>query len=393
MASGSNCSRGEPRSMHDSMHAKQTKGMLGGTFDSIGIKDLIAISIKALCRMQHESGVFCEQIFKGDSRKYGVSIRYTIMVLLGIERARAAGFSCPFDEEQMKQSVMREIDSENITPGDLGLWLWIISRYRMKQSDGLIARLKGKIEAKGGLLYLLGMELAWIVIGLASGIKFAGRESDETLFQQTLNELIRRQEPKTGLLYHIGTNHPRKWLPNFATQIYGVLAFAIVADLGLDDRVLLLAQKTADRLIDLQLPDGGWPWLFNARTGRVAEPYEIYSVHQHGMAPMALLELTEVSGDSRYAKAALKGLEWINGKNSMKQLMIDNRECLIYRSIRRKKPWNKLALYANSGLSFILDPKIFNWRGSTELNLTCCSYEMGWLLEAWCGRESFANVR
>jgi hypothetical protein len=379
--------------MHDSLYAKQAKGMLGGAIDPIAIRDLIAISIKALCLMQHESGVFCEKIFKGDSRKYGVSIRYTIMVLLGLERARAAGLSHPFEEERIRELLLREIVNVNITPGDLGLCLWLVGRCRAEHSNELIVRLKARIEAAGGLSHLQGMEVAWIVIGLAFTAKFTRSASNKIIFQQALTELVRRQDSKTGLLYHLGTNHYRRWLPNFATQIYGVLAFATVADLGLDDRVLLLAQKTADRLIDLQLPDGGWPWLFNARTGMVAEPYEIYSVHQHGMAPMAFLKLTEVSRDSRYAKAALKGLEWINGSNELRKSMVDHRECLIYRSIRRKKPFNNIALYLNAGLSFILNPKVIGWKNSTELNLTCCPYELGWLLEAWSGRDSFLNIR
>src|SRR6185437_13369558 len=101
--------------------------------------------------------------------------------------------------------------------------------------------------------------------------------------------------------------------PNFATQIYSVLALAVVARHGLDDRALPAAVATANRLLEMQLPDGGWPWLFDAERGIVVERYEIYSVHQNAMAPMALLELWEVCRDGRFLDAVARSVPWIHG--------------------------------------------------------------------------------
>ena len=53
------------------------------------------------------------------------------------------------------------------------------------------------------------------------------------------------------------------------------------------------------------------------RKGRIVEPYEVYSVHQHGMAPMGLLALAEATGDQRYVAAADRGLRWIYGRNEL----------------------------------------------------------------------------
>ena len=362
------------------------------TFNSAGIKDLIAISIEALGRMQQEGGLFCQEVVKGNGGAWGYSIRYSIMVLLGLERARAAGWSHKFEVEQILDKVIKAIATTKASPGDLGLCLWIVARCRAGHSDDLINRLRTRLNTTGGFPYLQGMEVSWIVIGLAQTLAFKQSASTQQLFIESLTELIRRHDSKTGLLYHLGIMHPRRWLPNFATQIYGVLAFATVASLGLNNSVLNLARITADRLIALQLSDGGWPWLFNVRAGRVVEPYEIYSVHQDGMAPMALLALSEVSGDSRYANAAITGLEWIHGKNDLNRSMIDREEPLIYRSIRRKKPWDKLALYLNVGLSGLLGVRNYGFGRSLEVNLTCRPYELGWALEAWCGRDSILGA-
>jgi hypothetical protein len=101
------------------------------------------------------------------------------------------------------------------------------------------------------------------------------------------------------LLRHFDNAGWRRRFPNFATQIYSVLALAVVARHGLDDRALPAAIVTADRLLEMQLPDGGWPWLFDAERGAVVEHYEIYSVHHDAMAPMARLELWEICRNPR----------------------------------------------------------------------------------------------
>ena len=66
----------------------------------------------------------------------------------------------------------------------------------------------------------------------------------------------------------------------------------------------------ADRLVARQGAHGQWWWHYDWRYGTVVERYPVYSVHQHAMAPMALMELREAGGpDHRAAVAA--GLGWL----------------------------------------------------------------------------------
>ena len=53
------------------------------------------------------------------------------------------------------------------------------------------------------------------------------------------------------------------------------------------------------------------------------------------MAPMALLELSEVTGEPRYRDAAIRGLDWIFGQNDLGREMLDRDAGILYRSIRR----------------------------------------------------------
>jgi hypothetical protein len=223
------------------------------------------------------------------------------------------------------------------------------------------------------------MELAWIVQGLAL------QDGGGAALEEALGALLAHQAP-SGLFYHSGRG-PRRRFPNFATQIYSVLALATASRAGLDERALPAARRAADRLLALQLPDGGWPWLYDADTGRVVERYEIYSVHQHGMAPMALLELAQVAGEPRYAAAAGVGLEWIDGRNELGLPMVDEREPMIFRSLRRGRPWDRVVLYGNTAASRALRRPLLPGSRKPELNATCRPYELGWLCEAWAGRE------
>ena len=243
------------------------------------------------------------------------------------------------------------------------------------------AGLDESLRSSGGLAAREGLELAWIVTGLAltDGANGGGR----ALLKQALDQLISGNQAASGLFRHFGNLGFRRRFPNFATQIYSVLALALAARSGLDERALPAAQRAADRLLALQLPDGGWPWLYDAERGRVVERYEVYSVHQHGMAPMTLHELSAVAGDERYGAAANRGVPWLFGANELGQDMVPLDRGMTYRSIRRRRPFDRGALYLNTGLAAAVGRSGTGPGRALEVNRTCRPYELGWLVEAW----------
>jgi hypothetical protein len=285
------------------------------------------------------------------------------------------------EPDGLRDAVDAALGRPEITPGDYGLRLWVECRADTGAAERVIGALGESLRSHGGLAAREGLELAWIVTGLALTADTDAR--GRALLAQALDQLIDANQTSSGLFRHFGARGLRRRFPNFATQIYSVLALAIAARRKLDDRALPAARRAADRLLELQLPDGGWPWLFDAERGGVVERYEVYSVHQHGMAPMTLFELSDISGDERYAAAASRGVPWLFGANELGQDMAPLDRGMTYRSIRRRRPLDRLWLYANTALAATVD-RPWHGRGRVlEVNRTCRPYELGWLIEAW----------
>jgi hypothetical protein len=356
--------------------------------DDIRRLNELAIESLPYMRIPNDPGLFAFELYQGESAPRGRSLRYTLMALLGLLKAQANGYASGWDLEPIHAALAREIDSPELDPGDYGLYLWVDARTGAGRAEELTGRLERSLDARGGLPARLGMEMGWIVKGLAEHMAAGGSQGGERLLVRALEQLLMVNRAKSALFRHHGAPGWRRRFPNFATQIYAVQALTAVARHGLDERALPAARAAADRLLELQLPDGGWPWLFDVERGTVVERYEIYCVHQHAMAPMALLDLAEVTGDARYVDAVAHGLRWIWGQNELGHDMVDPSNHVILRSIRRRRGPDRLWLAAKTAASRASLPTPGSTAKLTELNPTDRPYSMGWILEAWAGRES-----
>src|SRR5439155_25936528 len=131
----------------------------------------------------------------------------------------------------------------------------------------------------------------------------------------------------------------RRRFSSFATNTYLTLACYIYGEWSGDDHALTLAKTCTRTLIELQGPQGEWPWFYYTPGGRVVDFYEVYAVHQAGMAP-AFLERAERHGVPGATEALVRGFKWIFGENQMKRSMLWKREGLICRSQARRGELN-----------------------------------------------------
>jgi hypothetical protein len=356
------------------------------------IRQLIFSSIEMLKPMQLSNSLFCFDRIKGQLHPRGLSVRYTLITLLGLLNAEKNGYRTGFDIQEIFMNLLLNLDSKEITAGDYGLYLWVDSELGVSNHAKLTGKLISRFQTSEDYTGCLAMELAWVIVGALKSLEKSGDSCSQTVMNQALHCFIENYISTSGLFRHYGDLKFRGRFPNFATQIYGILALCAASKYTNDPQFLSIARTTADRLLLLQMPDGGWPWLYDTETGTIVEQYEVYSVHQDGMAPMCLFELSKLTNDVKYSLAALHGMNWLYGNNEMNFNMIDHGESLIYRSIRRKRPFDRLMLYVNTALSQMKFKSNNGLGYFLEINPTCRPYHLGWMLYAWCGNENLAMM-
>jgi hypothetical protein len=351
-------------------------------FDSHDIEGLVDFVDSTLPTLRLKNGLFCFDKVFGAQQLRGESIRYSILVLLGLLRQANSGARPTTDIEDLYRTIVEYPVSLGV--GDLGLLLWAEARMGSRHSADTLARLETQSRDQT-LPRLEGMEAAWFVIGTAEAV-VAGLPARQ-LFDRAYGHLLTRRSPSSPLFRHTSAATARAKLPNFATEIYSLLALAETARHGLAADAPTQARRLADTLIELRRPDAGWPWLYQADRAVVVEPYEVYSVHQDAMAPMALFALSEATGDQSYARAAVEGFQWCFGRNELGFVFYDADAHFAHRSIKRRGSAHSLNLWANTGLGGLLNLNARTGFGGVEINQTCRPYHLGWILEAWCGRE------
>ncbi|HXS65766.1 MAG TPA: hypothetical protein VN767_23175 [Streptosporangiaceae bacterium] len=181
----------------------------------------------------------------------------------------------------------------------------------------------------------------------------------------------------------------QKWyrahVGSFADQIYPVQALARLHASAADQAALTAAEQVARVICRAQGPAGQWWWHYDARTGAVVEGYPVYSVHQHAMAPMGLLDLAEAGGEDHLTEIR-RGLRWMAGRPETTEPLIAADKPVIWRKVGRNDP-RKLVRGLAAARSAVLPgtsmPGIGLLFPPRTVDYECRPYELGWMLYAW----------
>ena len=226
-------------------------------------------------------------------------------------------------------------------------------------------------------------DLGMLLTGIVAQAR-AGRKEWYLLAGRLFSFLSERYHSESGLFFDAASGFRRRFA-SFASQTYLTIACYHYGEFAGNSAAIDMAKACTRKLIALQGPRGEWPWFFDAQHGRVLDFYEVYSVHQYGMAP-ALLECAE-RHDVQEARAALiKGFKWVFGENQLgKSMLIPELQLSIRSQVRkselRTKKMRVLRAVGNAYLgrsSTLIDPT------DVGLRLECRSYELGWIsLVVW----------
>ena len=341
---------------------------------------LPALAIRGLESMYDaEKGLFCYRLRRTPQGlvQEGISHRYTIMTLLGLLRAHSAGLRPPVDIEATVDRLLDDSAWLN-NVGDLGLLLWLCAATSSKQLRKFrtVFDLSGALERFPDARRRLTMELSWFLTGLVQAAE-AEPSNQEELANKTY-ELLRANQGKHGLFGHMAKWHSvagvvRGRVGSFADQVYPIFAMAHFSQAFGNSEARDNALRCAKAICRLQGPLGQWWWHYDSGTGRVVEHYPVYSVHQHGMAPMAFLALEETCGTD-FRGPINHGLKWINGTNELKQDLEDAEIGVAWRCIRPEKS-SAVTVGIRALTGKTPTP-------SMHTLYECRPYELGWLLYA-----------
>ena len=324
----------------------------------------------------------------GDTRLSGTSLRYAAIVALGVswlpadrQRALLGGHDVT---EFITLLVQRQATSRNL--GDVALIAWSAAQIGHPRLSDALHRL-GEVDRPGLPYYVV--EAAWVVSALAAARPHADVEEHLARARTRLLDSVRAGSPLFPHATGPGlVKSYRDHVACFADQVYPVQALARLHHSGDDPAALAAARVTAERICELQGPDGQWWWHYDARTGDVIEGYPVYSVHQHAMGPMALLDLAEAGGGD-YAEPIRRGLRWLLAPAELRatgEAMLHDDTGLTVRKVYRGDPHkivrglHTVTTRARSGLRLPVVNRVYR---PTALDRECRPYEFGWLYFAW----------
>jgi hypothetical protein len=312
----------------------------------------------------------------------GFNVRYALISLLGLEKART--MDLPVDS--LIHDLWSRVENHGWvnTAGDQGLGLWA-------QSLGGVCRpfssLEALIEFRDQRSTLDSVQLAWLMLGADHVLLRNSDSHAEELVHLAREDLLKLYSPDARLFFRHArqglVNGVSRRVPCFANQIYPVMALAVHARRTGSAETASVGRDVADKLCSLQGSSGQWWWLYDAIGGVVVDGYPVFSVHQDGMAPMALLETTRAGGRS-YQGEIENGLSWIFGENELETNLVLTDQGLVLRDIHRKGVGRvRRALRSAAWCwGFRGEGRRVHEPDDFIVNRECRPYHLGWILYA-----------
>lgn len=260
----------------------------------------------------------------------------TAICLIGISRAHVPKGRIGLDAARTIDEMLKLLCRRRY-PGGLGLVVWANAVWDRVPLNKVLQQTGVSLDSIGEFLdSLTTMEVGWLLSGLAHEYHRRRTASIRRDVGVAIDTLLGRYQPRTHLMAHAGPkarlpHRLRRWVANFADQIYSIQALCFAAIVMDHEAAMHAAENLAGRLVELQGERGQWWWHYDPRSGEVSQAYSVYSVHQHGMAPMALAALA-ATGGQRFTEACDRGRAWLS-QNELGVNMIDADTPTIWRSI------------------------------------------------------------
>jgi hypothetical protein len=311
------------------------------------------------------------------------SARKALVALMGLRCFEGTGTKSPVEIRRGLEAVLSDTAwVKGIA--DIGLSVWACSLVAAERVTDLMSRwdlrtaLSDYRDARLGQtrsLSLLLTGLSQQAIAVPESLK-ATRECAFEAYRQ-----IRLNQGSSGLFGHSSKNAGISGrfsgeIGTFEDQAHAIYAITKFSEAYGNYRSLEAALDCALALCERQGQLGQWWWRYNSSNGRVAERFPVFSVHQYGLGPMALLALGNAI-HSDFTPWIHRGLQWTED-NELGADMRDELAENISKGIERtgfRKRWNALVNLATAR-------EDRESRAGLSLLSQCGPQELGWSLYA-----------
>jgi hypothetical protein len=316
---------------------------------------------------------------------------YTLNVLLGMTRVDQVPAN--LDTKAIFRRNVIQLLELPVPKYAFGMAMWTAAELDEALPAPVLTRIESMLADKRNWFEFSAQDLGMILIGVVAQAKRKSAASPWAPLAAALFDFLNKHYYCRSNLFFNSPRGLRRYFASFATQTYLTLACYIYGEFANNGHAIELANSTTRKLLVLQGPNGEWPWFFDVPNGTVVDFYEIYSVHQYGMAP-AFLQLAERHGVPEARDALAKGFRWVFGENQMHRSMLMPATGLSIRSqVRSGEMRTKIfrigRAICNATLghaSDLADP------ANLKLRLECRSYELGWILWSFGQRNDMPEL-
>jgi hypothetical protein len=314
---------------------------------------------------------------------------YTLNVLLGLSRlshvSNGINVSATF-ERNVLQLLRLPVEKYAF-----GMALWAAAELKLDVPAEVIHHIEALLSEKKNWWRFRAQDLGMILTGIVAQAR-AERKEFYRFAEPLFAFLVERYHGASGLFFDEPFGLRRRFA-SFASQTYLTLACYAYGEFARNERAIGIANACVRKLVDLQGPHGEWPWFFDAQRGLVLDFYEVYSVHQYGMAP-AFLECAEHHHVPGARDALIRGFQWVLGDNQLaKPMLIPEMHLSIRSQVRKHELHTKKLRMVRAVHNACLG------RGSSLINaanlrtrLECRSYELGWILWSFGKRTDLPQL-
>ncbi|MEZ4703110.1 MAG: hypothetical protein R2834_22475 [Rhodothermales bacterium] len=349
------------------------------------VAQLVGLAADGLRSMYDErKSAFCKRVSPSSQglRRVGTSYAGSLVATMGLNEIARRGYWTAFATQSLAAELVERSASVKST-AELGLLVWMTARVAPQLLDrvfdafdlrlALDAYPDGRAAETGAL--------AWLLTGLSEARLAVGPDAEalEDVTHLT-RQLLFVNYGGQGVFARQGKGMLGRRRGIFPDQAFSAYAFSRYARAFGDEASLHVARQVADRLVMNQGPIGQWWWRYDTTDGRVVDQYPVLSVHQYAIAPMALVEVSLLTGED-YADALIASLAWVRFGNERKVDLVDTKRKVVWDGLQRTR--------YTSYVRQLAPGRLFSRGGAAAARAAvieeCRPEHLGWLLYALSG--------